>query len=216
MKKQYAVFGLGNFGSSVALKLQALGCDVVVVDSSMEKINDIADEVSYAIKADIEEPDVMKSLGARNLDGAIVAISDHMEASIMATIMAKELGIPYVIAKAKSELHAKILKKVGADTIVYPEKEMGNKIAKSLVSTNFADWIELSPDYSLVEMKIPKAWSGKSLIELNVREQYGMNVVGIVEGAKTEVTIDPKKPLPENCKVILIGEDSQLKNLKSE
>lgn len=215
-KKQYAVFGLGGFGQSVALKLEDLGCDVIVVDDSMEKVQDVANEVTYAMKADIEDPEVIKSLGARNLDGAVVAISENMEASIMATILAKEIGIPYVLAKAKNELHAKILKKVGADTIIYPEKEMGRRIAKSLASANFADWIELSPDYSLVETKVPSQWVGKTLNELKVRDKYGINVVGIVHEKKVEVNVSPDLPLPEKGKLILIGSDKVLKELKSE
>ena len=216
MKKQYAVFGLGGFGHSVALKLESLGCDVIVVDNSAEKIQEIADEVSLAMKADVEDPDLMRSLGARNLDGVVVAISEDMEASIMSTILAKEMGVPYVLAKAKSELHAKILKKVGADTIVYPEKEMGSRIAKSLVSANFADWIELSPEYSLVETKIPEEWTGKSLVELRVRDVYGINVVGLVSDNKVQVTLDPYQPLPDKGMVILIGADKVLKNFKNE
>lgn len=215
MKKQYAVFGLGSFGHSVALKLENLGCDVIVVDNSTEKIQEIADYVTLAMKADMEDPEVMRALGAKNLDGAVVAISENMEASILATIMAKEIGVPYVLAKAKNELHAKILKRLGADTIVYPEKEMGSRIAKSLVSANFADWIELSPEYSLVETKIPEEWVGKTLVELRVRDVYGVNVVGIVKDSKVEVTIDPYMPLPEKCMVILIGADKVLKDFKS-
>lgn len=214
MKKQYAVFGLGSFGHSVALTLENLGCDVVVVDNSMEKIQEIADKVSYAMRANIEETEVMNSLGARNLDGAIVAISEHMEASIMATILAKEIGIPYVLAKAQNELHATILKKVGADAIVYPEREMGGRIAKSLVSTNFADWIELSTDYSLVETEMPESWSGKSLVELNIREKYGVNVVGVVQEERVEININPTVPLPEKGIVILIGSNKALQKFK--
>lgn len=215
MKKQYAVFGLGSFGHSVALKLENLGCDVVVVDKCAEKIQEISEDVSYAMRADVEDPEVMRSLGARNLDGVVVAISDNMEASIMATIMAKEIGVPYVLAKAKNDLHAKILKKVGADNIVYPEKEMGSRIAKSLVSANFADWIELSPEYSLVETKIPEEWIGKTLIDLRVRDVYGVNVVGLVQDQKIQVTIDPYMPLPDKGMIILIGADKVLKNFKN-
>lgn len=214
MKKQYAVFGLGSFGRSVALTLENLGCDVVVVDNSMEKIQDIADKVSYAMRANIEEPEVMDSLGARNLDGAIVAISENMEASIMATILAKEIGIPYVLAKAQSDLHATILKKVGADAIVHPEREMGGRIAKSLVSTNFADWIELSPEYSLVETEIPELWVGKSLAELNIREKYEVNVVGVIKEDQVEININPTVPLPEKGIIILIGSNKALQKFK--
>ena len=140
MKKQFAVFGLGSFGRSVALTLENLGCDVVVVDKSYEKIQEISDMVSYAMRADVSDPDALHALGGRNLDGAVVAVSESLEASIMATIISKEMGIPYVLAKAKDELQGAILEKVGADAIAYPECDMGERVAKSLMSTAFADW----------------------------------------------------------------------------
>lgn len=214
MKKQYAVFGLGRFGESIALELENLGCEVVVIDNSMEKIHEIADDVSYAMCADIEEPEVIRSLGARNLDGAIIAVSEDFETSIMATILSKEMGIPYVLAKAQNDRHGAILKKVGADAVIFPEKEAGHRIARGLVSGNFADWIELSPDYSLVESEIPKSWVGKRLVDLHVRENYGINVVGIIEKGIVEVTIDPERVLPEDSIVILIGSNKSLQRFK--
>ncbi len=216
MRKQYAVFGLGNFGKHLALGLENLGCEVVVVDNSMEKIQEIADKVSYAMCANIEEPEVIKSLGGRNLDGAVIAISENFGASIMATIMAKEIGIPYVLAKAQSSLHATVLEKVGADAVVHPEKEMGHRVARSLMSGNFADWIELSQDYSLVETKIPSEWVGKRLIDLQIREKYGINVVGIVENGAVNVIINPHCVLSENLIVILIGSNEALEKFKKE
>lgn len=213
-KKQYAVLGLGKFGYSVAITLENMGCDVMVVDNSQEKINNIADSVSFAIRADIGESNVIKSLGARNLDGAIIGVSENMEASIMAAIVAKEVGIPYVIAKAQNELHAKILRKVGADTIIFPEKEMGSRIAKSLVSTNFADLIELSADYSLVEIGVPEKWVGKSLLELNVRQRYDINVIGMIQGDQVEVSLDPNAPMPADCLVIVVGSNKALQKFK--
>lgn len=125
MKKQYAVFGLGSFGESVAIELQKLGCEVVAIDANMERVEAIANQVSYAMKADIEDADFIRSLGTRNLDGVVVAASDNMEASIMATLVCKEIGVPYVMAKAKNELHATVLEKIGADSVIFPEKEMG-------------------------------------------------------------------------------------------
>lgn len=216
MKKQYAVFGLGKFGESVALELETLGCEVVAVDNSMERIQNIADSVSYAMCADIEDPEVIKSLGARNLDGAVIAVAENLETSIMATILSKEQGIPYVLAKAQNDLHATILKKVGADAIIYPEKEMGRRVARNLMSGNFADWIELSPDYSLVEMEIPEKWVGKRLIDLQVREKFGINVVGIVENDVMDVAINPTDILKEKSIMILIGSNKTLQNLKRE
>ena len=216
MRKQYAVFGLGNFGKHLALGLENLGCEVIVVDNSMEKIQEIADKVSYAMCANIEDPEVIKSLGARNLDGAVIAISENFGTSIMATIMAKEIGIPYVLAKAQSSLHATVLKKVGADAVVHPEKEMGRLIARTMVSGNCADWIELSPDYSLVEIEIPDEWIGKRLVDLQIREKYGINVVGTIENGVVDVTINPQRPFNKNLIVILIGSNEALQKLKKE
>ena len=130
MRKQYAVFGLGSFGESVAVTLQELGCEVVVVDNHMERIENISPYVSYAVQADIEDPEVIRSLGARNLDGGVVAVADDMEASIMATLVSKEIGVPYVLAKAKNDLHAKVLKKIGADSIIFPEKWIGKSLSE--------------------------------------------------------------------------------------
>ncbi len=213
-KKQYAVLGLGKFGESIAVTLENLGCDVIVVDNCAEKVQAIADSVTFAIKADIEEGGVIRSLGARNLDGAIIGVSENLEASIMATINAKEVGIPYVIAKAQNELHGKILRRVGADAIVFPEKEMGSRVAKSLVSTNFADWIELSADYSLVEIEVPASWVGESLLNLRVRQRFDINVVGLIENGEVEVSLDPNKPLPAKGILILVGSNKALQKFK--
>lgn len=214
MGKQYAVFGLGTFGRSVALALERLGCEVLAVDKSLEKVQDISEYVSYAMSADIEDSEVMDTIGARNMDGAIIALSENLEASIMATIMAKEAGIPHVVAKAHTELQGRVLEKVGADLIVYPEIEMGDKIARGLVATNFAEWIELSPEFSLVECKIPKKWVGKTLIELNLRERRGINVVGVIQDGNVNISYNPSLPLPGDAIVILIGSNDVLEKLK--
>ena len=132
MRKQFAVLGLGSFGRSVALTLESMGCDVIVVDKSRETIQEIADRVTYAITADITEKEALSALGTRNLDGAIIGVAENLEAGIMATLLCKEIGIPMVVAKAKNKLQGTILKKVGADTVVYPEIEMGSRVAKSL------------------------------------------------------------------------------------
>ncbi len=216
MKKQYAVFGLGRFGKSVALELESLGCEVIAVDDSMEKVQEISDYVTRAMCADIQDPEVMKTLGAKNLDGAVIAIGQNFEASVLATILAKEAGIPNVIVKAQDELHETILKKVGADSVLHPEKEMGIRIARGLVSGNFMDWIELSDDFSLVETKIPENWVGKRLIDLKIREKHGINVVGIVEDGKMDVTVDPHRELAENSIVVLIGSNEALNKFEKE
>lgn len=216
MEKQYAVFGLGSFGMSVAVTLQNLGCEVVVVDNHMERIQEIADSVSYAMRADIEDPEVIRSLGTRNLDGVIVAVSEDMEASVMATIISKELGVPYVLAKAKNEMHAKILRKIGADAVIFPERETGERIARNLVSANFADWITLSPEYSIIEIAVPTQWIGRTLMQLDVRRSHDVSVVGITIGEKVEVNPDPDKPLKEGQVLILVGANKALQELQEE
>lgn len=213
MKKQYAVLGLGSFGLSVALTIEEMGGEVLAVDSSYEKIQEVADQVSYAVRADVSDPEALKMLGNRNLDVAIIAIGENLEASIMAVMVSKEMGIPYVVAKAKTDLQARILKKVGADAIVRPEHDMGARTAKNLMSAGFADWIELSEDFSLVETAIPESWVGKTLAELHVREEYDINVVGLIQDGEVQVTLNPYDPFPEKGVVILIGSNENLEFL---
>lgn len=216
MEKQYAVLGLGSFGESVARTLENMGCDVLVMDDSYEKIQDISDKVSYAMKADISDPDALQALGGKNLDGVVVAVSENLEAGIMATMLCKEMGIPLVVAKAKNRLQGAILQRVGADRIVYPEIEMGSRVAKSLVSREFMDWIELSNDYSMVEIAVPDKWVGRTLVDINVRERLGINVVGIIVNGKIDVTLDPQKPLPEGGILIVIGANDVLEKFDSK
>lgn len=213
MKKQFAVLGVGSFGESVAVELQNLGCEVIAVDNDMERIEEIADSVSYAMRADFGEPEVIRSLGARNLDGVVVAVAENMESSIMATLVSKEIGVPYVMAKAKTDLHATVLRKIGADAVIFPEVDMGKRIAKTLASANFADWLSLSPDYSIVEIKIPEKWVGKSLIELDVRRVHAVNVVAIKTGDDVEVNPDPARKLEEGMIMVLVGANEALEKI---
>ena len=212
MKKQFAVFGLGSFGMSVAVTLQKLGCEVVAVDEDMDRVEEAADKVSFAMAADVGDPEVIKAMGARNLDGVVVAVSG-MEASILATMVSKEIGVPYVIAKARNDLHEKVLKKVGADVVIFPEREMGMRIARSMVSKNFADWIALSDEYSMIETAVPQKWVGKTLLDLDVRKNYDVSVVGIKRNGEFEVSPDPGKTLEEGMLMILIGSNKALEKI---
>ena len=205
MKKQFAVFGLGSFGESIALELQKLGCEVVAVDKDMERVNGIADSVSYAMQADIGDPEFIRSV--------VIAEAESLEASIMAALECKEIGVPNVIAKAKNNRHATVLKKIGVDTIIFPEKEMGVRLAKNLMSASFTDWIALSPAYSIVETPMPAKWSGKTLKELDVRRNYEVNVVGIKSGAHVEVNPDPLEVLRKDMVLILVGSNTALEAL---
>lgn len=216
MRKQYAVFGLGSFGESVAVTLQELGCEVVAVDNHMDRIEEISSKVSYAMQANIGDPEVIRSLGTRNLDGVVVAMADDMEASVMATLVSKEIGVPFVLAKAKSELHATILKKIGADSIVFPEKEFGKSVARNLVSNEFADWLNLSPEYSIAEIAIPEKWIGKTLAELDVRRAHDVNVVGVKVGEDIQVNPNPREALEKEMVLILIGANEALEKFGRE
>lgn len=210
MAKQFAVLGLGSFGFSLATTLEELGCEVIAVDKSDDKVQQIADEVSYAMCADIQDKELMKTLGARNLDGVLVATSEDLEVSILATLMAKELGAPFVLAKAQSDVHAKILTKLGADKVVFPERDMGSRVAKIVATKNLADWVSLSPDFSMVEAPVPKQWIGKSLRELNVREIYGVNVVGIIRNKDVRVNIKAEECFASGDMMIIIGKNEIL------
>ena len=212
MKKQFAVFGLGSFGMSVAVNLQRLGCEVIAVDEDEQKVKAVASKVSYALVANVGSPDLHEIMGTKNLDGVVVAVAE-MEASILATMVSKERGVPVVIAKAKNELHEKVLKKVGADYIIYPEQEMGERIARSVLSKSFSDWIALSDEYSMVEVAAPRKWIGKSLRELDVRKNWNVNVVGTKMGEKVEVNTDPDAPLSEGVILILVGANEDLEKI---
>ncbi len=214
MKKQYVVFGAGRFGKSIAVTLQEQGCEVLVVDKDPAVIDDIADSVSYAICANAENAETFAELGMRNLDGAIVACAGSLEASIVTTMMCHEIGIPHILCKAKNKTHEKILKKVGATKVIYPEVEMGKRVAKFLCADNFADWIELSPKYSLVEMDIPSVWQGRSLAQLKLREEYHLNVVGIKQEGDLQVNLNPHDPLPKNSVLIVVGDNEDLEQFQ--
>ena len=207
-KKQYVVFGGGKFGRSVAVTLQELGCEIILVDKDPEVIQDTADDVSYALCADVAEMTIFERLGMHNLDGAIISITDSLEASIVTTMMCREMGIPRIIAKARNEMHEKILRSVGAHKVIYPEAEMGKRLARYLMGDNFVDWIELSPKFSLVEMDVPADWRGKALIELGVREKYGLNV--IKTGDSVRIHIDPQEPLRAGDLLIVVGDNENL------
>ncbi len=214
MNKQFAVFGVGKFGESVAVELQRLGCEVIAVDKDMERVEHIADSVSYAMQADFGDPDFIHSLGTRNLDGVVIAESVNLEASIMATVVCKEIGVPYVVVKTKNERHAEILKKVGADSVISTEKEIGIKLARNLMQASFTDWIALSPDYSIAESEVPKDWTGKTLRELDIRKKYGVIVVGIKQNSQVEVNPDPDEKLNKDMILILVGANDNLRRIR--
>ena len=212
-RKEFAVFGLGEFGRSVARTLAKNGCEVMAIDSSSEKVQEIADSVTHAVKADATDMDVVRSLGLNNLDAVVIAIGNNLEASIMATIISKECGVPYVLAKASNDIHAAVLRKVGADEIIYPEKAMGVRTARNLMSGNFLDFIELSKSFSMVEITPPPSWVGKSLRELDLRKK-GLNVIACKQGDNVITQLDPDTVLREGDDFIIVGQNEALNRIK--
>lgn len=195
-KNSYAVVGMGRFGSSVAKELSKSGADVLAIDLNEERVRLIAEHVTYAVKADITDAETVASLGLSNMDAVVVAVTRSMDASIMATIMAKENGAPYVIAKAMDEMHAKILRKVGADRVIIPEKESGIRIAKGLMNGKFLDFFELSEHISMVEIPVQEGWIGRNLRQLDFRREHSVNVIAYEEeGKEVIVNIPPDMPL---------------------
>ena len=215
-KKEFVVFGLGRFGLSVATTLAEGGCEVMAVDDDEEKIHEIADYVTYAVRADVTDADALSNLGISNFDGAIVAIGENLEASVMVTILIKEMGVPYVLAKAQNELHAKILKKVGADMVVYPEKETGIRIANNLMMGNFFDAVELSSHYSMMEIDALPEWVGHSLRGLNLRAKKDINVIGLKRKDSLNINPDADMPIERDDTLVIICKNEVLNKLANK
>ena len=214
LNKTYAVFGLGRYGFSVALELVNSGVDVIAVDSDEKIVNSLANELPFCKCADTTDIEVLKKLGIANADVVIVAMAGNIEASVMTVMLCKELGVPTVIAKSSSEMHYKILTKVGADKVVFPEKESGTRLAKNLLSSGLVDIIELSKNVSMIELNVKEEWIDKTLLELNLRKKYSINVIAIKENNKVEINIDPNVVLTEKMKLVVIGSKTKLSKLK--
>ncbi len=189
--KSYAVLGLGIFGSTIAKTLADYNYDVVAVDTNITCVERIAELGINAVQADITDGLQLKSLGIQDCECAVVATGSHLEDSIMAIMNLKELGVPYIVAKAKNKKYMQILQKVGADRVIRPEKEMGVRVAKQLVSKNIVDLVELDSEYSIIEILAPESWYGKSLKDLDLRQKFGINVLGIRKKPGERLSISP-------------------------
>jgi trk system potassium uptake protein TrkA len=208
----FVVFGLGKFGQAVADKLILSGADVMVVDNDEDIIESYSAKATTAIVADLTDPAAIKALGISNIDCAVVAMGMSLEASIMCTMISKECGVKWVVAKSGNARMGAVLTKVGADEIVYPEEESGIRTAKGLISSNFLEYFELSDDICLVEMAPKDKWVGKSLKELNLRKKYGINVVAIKDGIVKEY-VDPDEPLRGNNPLLILIHKKNLEKL---
>ncbi len=205
--KSFLVIGLGRFGTSVAKELAKLGQEVLVIDNDADNVQRIADEVTQALCGDARDESVLKSVGARNFDCCIVGVATNMESSVLITVTLKEMGVRHIVAKAKSMIHASVLEKVGADRVVLPESEMGQRLAQRLARTNVVDYIGVTDEFSILEIQPPKAWVGRSLIQINVRAKYEINVLAIRHGENGHVDVSPNanRNIKADDLLIIIG-----------
>ena len=187
---------------------------MLAIDDKDENIQEIADEVTYAVRADVREPGILKSLGVQNVDVAIIAVAENIEASITATMQVKDLGVPLVLAKALNSLHGRILEKIGADQVIYPERSMGVRVARNLTEGGFEDVFELSTEFSMAEFRIPEEWVGKSLAEIKTREKYNINMVAVKHGDSVNVNLEPTKKLESGCVLVAVGKNEDLKQFR--
>ena len=214
MKKTYAIFGLGRYGTAVAKELLAGGAEVIAVDIDATKVNAAASEIPICKCADITDPEVIRQLGISNIDVVIIAMASNLEACVMAVTLCKEAGVKTVITKCASEMHQKILSRVGADVVLFPENESGIRLAKNLLSSGFVDAITLSKDFAMVDLEVRPEWVGKSLLELHLRKKYEINVVAIKRGDKLTVNINPEEKLSADSSLVVIANPSKLSKLK--
>lgn len=197
--KSFAVLGLGRFGTAVSLELMKQGCEVLAVDMNENSVQDLADSVTQAVTADLRDPDVIAALNLAACDCVIVSIASDISTSVLVTMNLKEAGAPCVISKASSEAHRRILEKIGSDNVIFPEQDFGIRLARDLCQRSAYDYVELSPEYAIVKIPIPKSWRGKSLLQLNLRATYDTSVLSFrgTDSNKVVVSPDPNLPLPK-------------------
>ena len=208
--KSYIVIGLGRFGTQVAKRLYELGGDVLAIDRNGDLVQPISSMVTHAVVGDARDKEVLRALGAKDFECAIVAIGDDLAGSVLATMNLKELGVPYIVCKASDETHRQVLLKLGADKVVIPEQEQGDRLAKNLSSPNVLDYIELSDECGIIEIPAPKAWVGKSLKELNVRANLGVNIIAIKTSGRIDVSPSADAPVGTEDIIVVLGESAAL------
>lgn len=214
--KQYVIIGIGCFGSSVAKTLYSMGHDVLAIDKDEEKIQQISNFVTHSVQVDATDETTLKALGIRNFDVAVITIGTDIQSSVLITMLCKELGVKYVIAKAQSDLHAKVLYKTGADRVVFPERDMGVRVAHNLSSSNILDYIELSPDYSLVEVAALHSWEGKTLKTINMRDRFGLNVLAIKHANKINMSPKGDDIIYQNDTLVVIGSNEDIERFEAK
>lgn len=214
INKTYAVLGLGRYGRAVAEELANNGAEVLAVDIDQNNVNKASETIPVCKCADITELEAIKRLGISNIDVVVVAMASNLEASVMAVALCKEVGVETVIVKCGNEMHQKILNRVGADKVIFPEKESGTRLAKNLLTSGFSEMIELSNEVSMAEIDVKDDWAGKTLVELSLRKKYSINVVAVRNSDKISTTVDPTLPLEKGMQLIVIANTLKLKKLK--
>ena len=215
-KRQYAVIGMGRFGTSVAMTLVNAGQEVLVVDSDEERIQKVAEFFTHAVVLDTTEEASLAAVGIRNFDMVVVAIGHDVQASVLTTLLLKEMGVKHIVAKAANVLHGKMLDKVGADQVVFPERDMGQRIAHNLMSTNIIDYFEVAPDLGIIEVDVRGDLVGKSLFESNLREKYSITVIAIRRNGKISLSPSPGEKLMESDRLILVGDNIGIQRFEAE
>jgi trk system potassium uptake protein len=216
MKKEFAVIGLGRFGSSICRELVKKGMEVLAIDIDEDRINEFSTVASHAVMADSTDETVMKSLGIRNFDHVIVAIGDNIQASILTSLILKELGVKSITVKAQNDYHEKVLNKIGADRVIHPERDMGKRIAHQIVSNNVLDHLDLSEKHSIIEVIANKRMDGNTLVELDVRAKYGCNIIGMKRGEEIIVSPQADFKIKEKDILIVIGANNDIERFERQ
>ena len=212
--KTYVVIGLGRFGSALSRQLCMLGAEVLAMDVQSSLVQQLANDVTQAVVGDAQDKEVLRSLGVRNFDCAVIAIGDNLAASVLITMNLKELGVPYIVCKAHDETHRRVLEKLGVDRVVIPEQEHAQRLGRSLFSHNVLDYIELSEDYGILEVPSPKDWVGKTLKELNVRAKLGVNIIAVENGKATNVSPAADYRIQKEDVLVVLGDNYALEAMQ--
>ncbi len=213
MSKSFVIIGLGRFGMSTGRMLTTLGHEVLAVDKRADRVSAIKDSVTHAVQADMTDERAVSQLGVRNFDCVVICIGDDIRASVLATVLCREMGAKKIVAKAQDDLHQKLLIKTGADRVVQPEHDGGIRLARSLVEEGVLDSLDLSEEYSINEIEIPREWIGRSLAQIDVRNKYGLSVIAIRRNGHVTVNIDPNEPFHADDSIYVLGDNRSMEKI---
>ena len=213
--RQFAIIGLGRFGSNMAKTLHKMNYEVLTIDKDMQKVQEFSNEFTHVVQADATDEDALRALGILNFDVVVVAIGENLQANVLATLQLKEIGARYIVATARDTLQIKLLEKIGADRVVSPERDMARRVAYNLASTSVMDYIELSPEFSIVEITVPHSFQNKTLVESNIRAKYGINVVAIKRGEDLIVSPQPTEHLLKDDIAVVVGSNEGINSLEA-